>query len=95
MRAGASAAISEGERSTGKAGAQGVSLVWNVLVPGVLLLAVGTELATRLREARFNYLEGVFELAILLIAVRLAFCDGGPDPRQKPIDTFSTPQARW
>ena len=72
MRAGASAAI-EGERSTGKAGAQGVSLVWNVLVPGVLLLAVGTELATRLREARFNYLEGVFELAILMIAVRLCF----------------------
>ncbi len=73
MRAGASAATSEGEQSTGKAGGQGVSLVWNVLVPGVLLVAVGAELATRLREARFSYLEGAFELLILMIAVRLCF----------------------
>jgi PAS domain S-box-containing protein len=73
MRAGASAAIQDGDQSTGKGGVQGVSLVWNVLTPGVLLLAVGIELAQRLREGRFSYLEGAFELAILLIAVRLCF----------------------
>jgi PAS domain S-box-containing protein len=73
MRAGASAATSESEQAANKAGGQGVSLVWNVLAPGVLVLAVGIELAARLREGRFSYLEGAFELVILVIAVRLCF----------------------
>ncbi len=73
MRAGASAAAQEDGQSTGKAGGQGVSLVWNVLTPGVLLLVVGIELGERLHEGRFSYLEGAFELVILLIAVRLCF----------------------
>src|SRR5260370_4958387 len=72
MRARASAATSDGARTTGRAGGH-VSLVWNVLAPGVLLVAVGIELAARLREGRFSYLEGAFELAILMIAVRLCF----------------------
>ena len=94
MRAGASAAISKGERSTGKAGAQGVSLVWNVLVPGVLLLAVGTELATRLREARFSYLEGVFERSVPRPgATRLSRDENGvaPGRRESPESAFADP----
>ncbi len=73
MRARASAATTDGEQSTGRPGEPRVSLVWNVLAPGVLLLAVGIELAAQWRDGRFNYLEGAFELAMLAIALRLIF----------------------
>ena len=73
MRAGASAATTDGEQSTGRSGGRRISFVWNVLAPGVLLLAVGIEVATRVREGRFSYVEGAFELAMLMIALRLIF----------------------